>query len=249
MPLDFFIVDTQSPPVLGLKACIDLDMIKLVLSVSSPERDAESVVDEFADVFTGIGLFPGECNIHLDPSATPVIHPPRRVPFALRDRLREELDSMEDQGIIKKVTEPTDWVNALCVVEKPKTGKLRVCLDPRDLNKAIKCPHYPLPTLEDITPKLAGARYFSVMDTRSGYWAVKLSEKSSYLITFNTIFGRYRFCRLPFGIVSAQDVFQQKIDEIYEGLPGVVAIVDDNLVYGKTKEEHDHNLRTMLERS
>ncbi|KAI2650239.1 Retrovirus-related Pol polyprotein from transposon 17.6 [Labeo rohita] len=239
----------KSPPVLGLKACIVLDMIKLVLSVWSPERDAESIVDEFADVFTGIGLFPGECNIHLDPSATPVVHPPRRVPFALQDRLREELDSMEDQGIIKKVTEPTDWVNALCVVEKPKAGKLRVCLDPRDLNKAIKCPHYPLPTLEDITPKLAGARYFSVTDARSGYWAVKLSEKSSYLTTFNTVFSRYRFCRLPFGIVSAQDVFQQKIDEIYEGLPGVVAIVDDVLVYGKTKEEHDRNLRSMLERS
>lgn len=108
MTLDFFIVDTQSPPVLGLKACLDLDMIKLVLSVSSPERDSESIVDEFADVFTRIGLFPGECNIHLDPSATPVVHPPRRVPFALWDQLKEELDSMEDHGIIKKVTDPTD---------------------------------------------------------------------------------------------------------------------------------------------
>lgn len=102
----------------------------------------------------------------------------RRIPFALRDRLKEELGSMEDQGIITKVTDLTDRVNALCIVEKPKTGKLRVCLDPRDLNKAIKHPYYPLPTLEDITPKLARACYFSVMDARSGYWAVKLSERS-----------------------------------------------------------------------
>jgi len=156
---------------------------------------------------------------------------------------------MEEQGIIVKETEPTDWVNALCVVKKPKTGKLRVCLDPWDLNKAIKRPHCPLPTLDDITPQLAGACYFSVMDARSGYWAIKLSEKNLKLTTFSTIFLRYRFCCLPFGIVTAQDIFQQKIDEIYEGLPGVVAIVDDILVYGKTKEEHDHNLRRMLERS
>lgn len=105
MPLDFFIVDTQSPPVLGLKACLDLDMIKLVLSVSSPEKDSESIVDEFTDVFTGIGLFPGECNIQLDPTAMPVIHPLRRVPFALRDLLKEELDSWRPSWMISWFTE------------------------------------------------------------------------------------------------------------------------------------------------
>ena len=84
---------------------------------------------------------------------------------------------MEQSDIFTKVTEPTDWVNALVLVEKPRTGKLRVCLDPRDLNKAIKRPHYPLPTLDGITHKLAGAHYFSVMDARSGYWAIKLTEE------------------------------------------------------------------------
>lgn len=167
----------------------------------------------------------------------------------LRNRLKEELDSMEKAGIIVKVTEPTDWVNALVVVEKPRTGKLRVCLDPRDLNKVIKRPHYPLPTLEDITPKLAGAQFFSVLDAKSGYWAIKLSEESSKLTTFNTVVGRYRFLCLPFGLISAQDEFQRKIDETYEGLDGVAAIVDDILVFGKTKEEHDANLRAVLTRT
>lgn len=90
-------------------------------------------------------------------------------------RLKKELDKMEESQVICKVTEPTEWVNALVVVEKPQTGKLRVCLDPRDLNKAIKRPHYPLPTLEDVTTKLAGAKFFSVLYARSGYWAIKLS--------------------------------------------------------------------------
>jgi hypothetical protein len=246
--MNFYIVNTQAPPVLGLKACLDLDLIKLVLSVNAL-KDDKSILKDYADVFDGIGLFPGECTIHLQPNATPVVYPPRRIPLALRGRLKEELQNMEKQGVIVKVTEPTDWVNALVVVEKPRTGKLRICLDPRDLNKAIKRPHYPLPTIEDIMPKLTGAKYFSVLDARSGYWAIKLTEESSKLTTFNTILGRYRFRRLPFGIISAQDEFQRKIDETYEGLNGVVAIVDDILVYGRTKKEHDDNLHAMLQRS
>lgn len=95
--------------------------------------------------------------------------------------------------------------------------------------------------LKDIIPNLT--------DARSGYWAIKLTEKSSHLTTFNTPFGRYRFLRMPFGIRFAQDEFQRKIDEIYEGLQGVITLVDDNLVYGKTCEEHDANLRNFLTRS
>lgn len=153
------------------------------------------------------------------------------------------------QDVIVKVTEPTEWVNSMVVAAKPRTGQLRVCLDPRDLDKAIKRPHYPLPTLEDITSKLAGAHYFSVLDARSGYWAIKLTEESSRLTTFNTPFGRYRFRRLPFGLISAQDEFQQKIDETYEGLNGFMAIVDDILIYGKTKAEHNEHLHGMLQGS
>lgn len=77
----------------------------------------------------------------------------------------------------------------MVAAEKPHTGKLRICLDPKDLNKAIKRPYYPLPTLDNITAKLAGACYFSVIDARSGDWAIKLTEESSKLTTFNTVFG------------------------------------------------------------
>ncbi|RXN04788.1 crumbs -like protein [Labeo rohita] len=182
-----------------------------------------------------------------EPCSCPCHVSPRRIPFMLRSHLKKELDSMEKAGIIAKVTEPTNWVNALVVVKKPRTGKLRVCLDPRDLNKAIKRPLWP--TLDDVTPKLAGAQFFSVLNAKSGYWAIKLTEELLKLTTFNTVVGRYKFLCLPFGLISAQDEFQRKTDETYERLNGVAAIVDNILVFGKTEEEHDANLRAMLMRT
>ena len=77
----------------------------------------------------------GECSIQIDPSVSPVIQPPRKVPLALHDKLFQELTRMESEGILSKVTEPTQWLNSLVIVET--NNKLRVCLDPRDLNKAI----------------------------------------------------------------------------------------------------------------
>ena len=245
--LEFYIVDTDSPAILGLRACIDLQLIQLIMSVD--KQECINVEQEYADIFQGIGCFEGECKIHIDPNITPVVNAPRRVPVALRDKLKQKLSHMQDIGVIKQVTKPTPWVNSIVIVDKPKSNDLRICLDPRNLNRAIKRPHYPMQTFEDITTKLAGARYFSKLDARSGYWAIKLSEESSYLTTFSTIFGRFRFLRLPFGIISAQDEFQRKIDETFEGLNGVTGIVDDIVVYGKTLADHDLNLKAVLQRA
>ena len=178
-----------------------------------------------------------------------VVNPPHRVPKALKSRLKDELDTMESDQIIRKVTEPTDWVNSIVVVEKPKTGKLRICLDPNALNEAIRRPQYPMSTLEDVTAKLTNATCFSLLDITHAYWSIKLDENSSYLTTFSTPFGRYRYLRLLFGISASSDLFQMKCNEIFEGLPGMTAIVDDILIYGRTREEHDRNLRSVLDRA
>ena len=172
-----------------------------------------------------------------------MVHAPRRVPFALRDRQKSELDKEESLGVIVIVDKPTDWVNSITIVEK-KNGSLRICLDPRDLNKALKREHYSCPTVDDIAAKLHGARVFTVLDATSGYLQVILDEKSSLLTTCNTPFGRYRFTRLPFGVNSAQDVFQKDID-----LTCVAAIVDDILVYGKNQEDHDAKLEAVPRRT
>ncbi|KAK2727383.1 hypothetical protein QYM36_008018 [Artemia franciscana] len=128
-----------------------------------------------------------------------------------------------------------------------KDGSLRICIDPVDLNKSIRRPFYPIPSLEDA--KLHGVKYLSKMDARSGYWSLVLDDESADLTTFNTIFGRYRFKRMPFGIISAQDEFQRRMKEALEGLDGFAVIIDDLLVFGSTLEEHNKRLVAVLERA
>ena len=176
-----------------------------------------------------------------------VQHAPRRVPVALRDQLKAELDKMTEQGIIAPVTAPTPWDSSLVAVPK-KNGMLRLCLDPEDLNKAVQREHYPLPTIEDVARRLQG---FTKLAVRSSFWHITLDSPSSYLTTFNTPFGRFRWRRMPFGIRSAPEVFQRRMHELIEGMPQVEVIADDFVVVGKgdTKEansDHDKNLVAFL---
>ena len=152
---------------------------------------------------------------------------------------------MEDLGVITKVDGPTDWVNSLAFSRKANGG-LRVCLDPKDLNRAIKRTYHKTPTLEEITNKLSGATHFSKLDARHGYWSIKLDEQSSYMTTFNSPIGRYRFLRLPFGLNISQDIFQQKMDEILAQCPGTIGISDDAIVYGRSEEEHAKNVHNAM---
>jgi hypothetical protein len=180
------------------------------------------------------------------PQAVPVTQAPRKIPAMLRGKLKQELNRMEKEQVIVKVDKPTDWVHNPVIVEKPN-GKLRVCLDPRELNKYLKREQYQLPTWEEISSRLHGARFFSILDANQGYWQIPLDDESSRLMTFNTPFGRYRFLRMPFGIHSAQEVFHKRINHLFEDLEGVETDIDDILVWGKTIEEHDQRLQATLD--
>ena len=163
----------------------------------------------YPECFSGIGTFKNyRYHIELDPKVKPVIHPPRKIALSLQPKLERELDEMVKQVVIVPVDEPTDWVNSLVVREKPN-GSLRICLDPKDLNKAIKREHYPIPTADMVTNKLQGATLFSHLDGKSAYWNVELDEESSKLTTFNTHKGRFRYKKMPYGVSSSQDIYQR----------------------------------------
>ena len=215
---------------------------------------SQQLIKKFPTVFKeGVGKLAGKYQIRLQGDASPVQHAPRRVPVALRDRLKTTLDSMVKAQIITPVTDPTPWISSMVVVPK-KSGALRICLDPKELNKAIQREHYPLPTIEDVATRLYGAKVFTVLDVRSGFWHVVLDEPSSFLTTFHTPFGRYRWNRMPFGICSAPEVFQCRMHEVIEGLAGVEVIADDFVVVGRGDttqgaiEDHDKNLTALLQR-
>ena len=141
-------------------------------------------------------------------------------------------------------------MNSITYPVKPN-GDLRICLDPKDLNKAIIREHYKAPTLEEITHKLCGATKFSKVDCYKGFFAYLMDKASSMKTTFNTIprRGRYRYLRVPMGAKFSQDACQMKMDQILEGLPGVIAIHDDITIFGKSDDDHDANLIGLMERA
>ena len=144
-------------------------------------------------------------------------------------------------------------MSSLVVTEKPN-GKLRVCIDPQHLNKALKRSHYPLPVIEDILPELTNVKVFSKADLKDGFLQIQLDEESSKLTTFQTPWGRYRYLRMPFGISPAPEYFQRKLDQNLEGLNGIYKIADDILITGRgasideAVEDHDPNLLKLSDR-
>ena len=146
------------------------------------------------------------------------------------------------------LNEPADWVSSLVCVDK-QDGSIRVCLDPKDLHVAIKREHYPLPLVGDITANCAGATVFSTLDAEKAFYQIQLDEEGSELLTFNTPFGRYRYLRMPMGIKSAPEVYQQRMEHVFDGLPGVKVIIDDLLIHECNTAEHDTRLRAVLQRS
>ena len=142
---------------------------------------------------------------------------------------------------------PTDWVDSIVLVEKGD-GSICVCLDPKDLNKAIKSEFTQLPTLKEIMLMMARATRFSKIDASLGYWQIALDEESLNLLAFNMPFGRYKFKRLPFGVHCTSEVFDKCIIKIIDGLRGCAHIKDNILVWGKDKEHHDQNLRAVMDR-
>ena len=118
----------------------------------------------------------------------------------------------------------------------------------RNLNTSV-CRERPiLPSVEQTLAQVGDAKYFSKLDANSGFWQIELAPESSKLTTFITPFGRYAFNRLPFGITSAPEHFQRKMNGILSDLDGVVCLIDDILVYGKTEQEHDQHLKATLRR-
>ncbi len=263
----FYVVDVPGPAVVGLPTSRELNLVTIntdaigitkgmpAKSILKPKTTLKgklhSIDDlrrEYPNQFDQIGNFPGEAKLLLKDDAEPFIDAPRKCSIHLKDKLRAELQSLVEQGVIRKVEEHTDWCSSLAFSTK-KDGSLRICLDPQRLNKSLRrCPHR-IPTVEELNPAFAKAKVFSKLDAKAGYWSVHLDDESQLLTTFRTPFGRFCWKRLPFGLSTSQDIFQARMDQILEGLDGVVGIADDVCVFGQNDDDHDDNLINLMNRA
>ncbi|KAL0151936.1 hypothetical protein M9458_052743, partial [Cirrhinus mrigala] len=220
----FSVVAEELESLLGDKACENLNLVKRVYHINhdnsavTTSNSVDDIVRSFVDVFKGFGVLPYVYKIHLKENAQPVVHPVRRVPAPLKDHLKKELDRMTTLGVIKRIQEPTDWVNSMVCVKK-KNGDLRVCMDPKDLNDNIKREHYQIPKREEIMNEMAGAKYFTKLDASQGFWQIRLDEDST-----------------------------KAMENIIEGLEGVRAYIDDIIIWGSSLQEHNSRLTKVLQK-
>ena len=253
----FFVVGDHCNPIIGLHDSIALNLLSI--NVPSTDRwtdkscsfrtdgiDVEEVGEEkltpnfilkkYKKLFTGIGHFQcASAEIKLKANAVPIQKPPRRIPMATREEFQEEINSMVKARILTKLdkNQATEWLNSFVVVRKA-SGKLRVCLDPTDLNPNIICPVCNSNTLDNIVQKLHEAKYMACFDALKGFFYVPLDENSKLLTAMLTPMGVFIYNALAMGLTNANDIFEQCLCDILHGLDGVFNTADDILVIGET---------------
>ncbi|GBM86660.1 Uncharacterized protein K02A2.6 [Araneus ventricosus] len=237
---EIYVISNLQTCLLGKPALFSLGLgpnLNSICQISAADPKAK-----FPELFIGLGVMKGCYSIKLKPEAIPfAITSPRCVPIPLLKQTKAELERMVEEKVITPVLKTTEWRAPVVIVPK-SDGNVRICVDLVELNKNVMRELHPLPKAEYSLNLLTGAKIFSKLDANSGSWQITLDKKSSYLTTFITPFGRFRFQRLPFGISSAPEHFQRRMSQMLEGIPGTICHMDDILIWGSTQEEHDQRL-------
>ena len=181
-------------------------------------------------------------------NAKPVKACPRRLPYALRVELEEELDRLESTGCI----EPSNsrYASNLVLVRK-KNGGLGVCVDYRGVNKDTTPDHYSIPRIDELIDTIGRrkGKFFSSLDLMKGYHQVKLAEQSKQKTAFSCHKGLFHYRRMPFGLTNAPATFQRLMNQLFSGIDWefVFTYLDDILIVSKSFEEHLSHARRVLE--
>lgn len=230
----FYVIKNGSRNLLGKETAISLNVLKIGYDLNFLEQQ------KFPK-FKNISL-----NISIDKSVTPICQPYRRVPIPLEIKINKKIDELVKMDIIEPVDKPSSWVSPMVPILKPD-GDIRICLDMRIANTAIIRENHPLPTMEHLLPKFGKATFFSKLDIKNAFHQVEISENSREITTFITSKGLYRYKRLMFGISCAPELFQKIMEKMLIPCDGAVNFIDDILVFGRNKAEHDARLAQVLQ--
>ena len=217
-----------------------------VTSLSDPRAEYPSVFDGVVKTMEGEFF-----HIALTEDAKPFcVHTPRTIPYAFRDKLKAELQLLQEQNIIAPVTEPTEWCAPIVVVPKKGTDTIRMCVDLSHLNKYVRRERYQCPTPAQAVADIAAenAKVFTKFDAFKGYHQCPLDVESQLLTTFITPFGRFKYLRAPYGISSISEHYNRRMDEAFAGLSGYRRIVDDVIIFDSEGDRHAAHVRQFLQR-
>ena len=165
----------------------------------------------------------------------PIVTKPYPIPFKQRERLREEMKKMEEQGIIRKSNSP--YASPVVIVQK-KDSELRICPDYRKINKVTVHDPEPMVAAEDLLTKIKGSKIFSKLDLCKGYWQVPMREKDISKTGFVTQDGHYEFLRMPFGLCNSGATLVRSLRKILSGVPNVAVYMDDILIFSEEWSDH-----------
>lgn len=233
----FYVVEGGARSLLGRTTAKQLELLQVGIAVAKVAAITDQATGERnarVEEFPAIPDFVFEFDI--DPSVPPSVRAYVNIPEAYKEPAVKRLRQMEAQGIIERVLIAPRWISGLSAVPKGKDD-FRLVVNMVGPNRAIRRRYYKMPTMENIRARLHGAKYFTKLDLTSAFHHIRLGEKSKEMTTFLGPDGMYRFTRLNFGVVSAPEGFQQKMEEILGPIKGVVVYVDDILVYATSLAE------------
>lgn len=211
----------------------------------------EKLLAEFTHVFALSESDSGRTNLayhRIDTGSTrPIKQASRRVPRTKQEEVNTLIRSMEEQGVIEPSQSP--WASPIVLVRK-KDGSTRFCVDNRKLNDVTQKDSYPLPRIDDTLDSLSGARWFSTLGLKSGYWQVALHPEDKEKTAFTAGNGLWHFNVMPFGLCNAPATFERLMDTVLRGLNWKICLVylDDVIILGKSFEEHLANVREVFKK-
>lgn len=230
-----------------------LKEVKMVKERDPRLRDAvrttELLKKKFPEVTSeGLGCCKNyKARIFLKKDSMPVFRKARPIAYASFKDVEKELKRLESMQVIERV--PTSLFAAPVVIVKKTNGNIRLCADySTGLNAVIEDDHYPLPTAEDIFSTLNGGKLFSKIDLSEAYLQIPVDAETQSLLTINTPKGLFAMKRLPFGVKTAPSMFQRLMDNVVSGLEGTTAYLDDIIVTGANKNEHEERLVQLFKR-
>lgn len=228
---EFFVVRDGQKDILGDLTAKTLGVLKVGIDINNVATELKPF-SKIKDTKAQIRIIPG---------ARPVFQPLRRIPIPMEEAVNNKLEQLLKRDIIEVKQGPATWVSPLVIVGKA-SGEPRICLDLRRVNEAVVREHFPMPVVDQYLARLGKGKMWSKLDIREAFHQVELEEDSRDITTFITNRGLFRFKRLPFGLVTAPEIFQRIMEEMLSGCEGTYWYLDDVIIEGETKEIHDRNL-------